>query len=266
MNIFISWSGNSSMKIAEELKNWLPKILQSAKPYYTPSDIEKGTRWDSEISIKLSECLIGLICLTKLNTEKPWILFEAGALSNRLEKAKVCPILFGVKKSEVTGPLSRFQLTEFNKEDFYKLVISINSSLEENSIDDSILLEVFETFYPKFEAKILEILADENSYNEIPKPERSERDILDEILELVRKQDNANIFVSQHLSNDFYSHLPVIESDIELLSGDLVYHERFGVGKVHTFYPDNLNPKAAIDFAKEGRKTLILKFAKLRKL
>ena len=124
MNIFISWSGKASMEIAELIKNFIPKVIQSAKPYYTPDDIEKGLKWETEINQKLAECSIGLICLTKDNTDKPWILFEAGALSNRLDKAKVCPVLFGIKKSEITGPLSTFQLTEFTKNDFLKLLKS----------------------------------------------------------------------------------------------------------------------------------------------
>ncbi|WP_257721520.1 hypothetical protein [Chryseobacterium sp. IHB B 17019] len=44
MNIFISWSGDTSKQIAEELKNWLPLVIQSANPFYTPSDIEPGQR------------------------------------------------------------------------------------------------------------------------------------------------------------------------------------------------------------------------------
>ena len=82
-NVFISWSGQQSEEIAEELRNWIPSVLQFAKPYYTPNDIEKGAKWSSEVSQKLSECNVGIVCLTKDNFAKPWILFEAGALSKR---------------------------------------------------------------------------------------------------------------------------------------------------------------------------------------
>ena len=40
--VFISWSGDLSKKIAEELRFWLPAVLQFVKPYFTPNDIEKG--------------------------------------------------------------------------------------------------------------------------------------------------------------------------------------------------------------------------------
>ncbi len=44
MKVFISWSGNNSKKLGETLRDWLPAVLQVVKPYFTPSDTEKGTR------------------------------------------------------------------------------------------------------------------------------------------------------------------------------------------------------------------------------
>ena len=87
--IFISWSGPLSQKLGEALRNWLPSALQFVKPYFSPEDIEKGAKWNSEISKELETSNIGIICLTRDNTEKPWILFEAGALSKSLEKSRV---------------------------------------------------------------------------------------------------------------------------------------------------------------------------------
>ncbi|WP_161594629.1 hypothetical protein [Marimonas lutisalis] len=43
-NVFISWSGATSKRIAEELRGWIPATLQFAKPYFTPDDIEKGSK------------------------------------------------------------------------------------------------------------------------------------------------------------------------------------------------------------------------------
>ena len=78
--VFLSWSGDLSRKLADALRSWLPSALQSVKPYFTPEDIEKGAKWGSEISKELESSNIGIVCLTRDNTEKPWILFEAGAL------------------------------------------------------------------------------------------------------------------------------------------------------------------------------------------
>lgn len=79
--VFISWSGDLSNKLADAVRQWLPGVLQFVKPYFTPSDIEKGAKWASNIAGELESSDIGIICLTKENLDKPWILFESGALS-----------------------------------------------------------------------------------------------------------------------------------------------------------------------------------------
>jgi hypothetical protein len=85
VKVFISWSGELSRRLADEIQRWLPATLQFVKPYFTPVDIEKGTKWVSEISAELSKSHVGIICLTKENLSSPWILFEAGALSKNLD-------------------------------------------------------------------------------------------------------------------------------------------------------------------------------------
>lgn len=272
MNIFISWSGKASMEIAELIKNFIPKVIQSAKPYYTPDDIEKGLKWETEINQKLAECSIGLICLTKDNTDKPWILFEAGALSNRLDKAKVCPVLFGIKKSEITGPLSTFQLTEFTKNDFLKLLKSINKSLEENQINESNLTEIYEAFYPKLEENIKEIIKNNDSTIET-KPKRKDREILEEILLLVRRQVSQSDKLSliekrntkQYLFDLFNEGKITHKETYDFNEGDMVYHNKFGNGQIVKIR-NTEKPSVTVEFESEGMKNLYLDFAKLKKL
>ena len=68
MKILVSWSGALSKKGAQELKKWLPSIIQSVEVFYSPEDIEKGENWDSKISSELSQCNYGIVCLTSENT------------------------------------------------------------------------------------------------------------------------------------------------------------------------------------------------------
>ena len=126
--VFISWSGKLSQKIAGVIRTWLPSVLQATKPYYTPDDINKGARWNTEIAHELESSNIGIICLTKDNIEKPWILFEAGALSKNVGNSNVCPILFDFDSSELTGPLVSFQTTKFEESDMKKLIQTINEA------------------------------------------------------------------------------------------------------------------------------------------
>jgi hypothetical protein len=74
MKVFISWSGERSKSFAEAIRNWLPLALQSAKPYFTPADIEKGAKWDNEISEQLEQSDICIIALTRDNLNSPWIM------------------------------------------------------------------------------------------------------------------------------------------------------------------------------------------------
>ncbi len=182
--VFISWGGELSKKLAEEVRNWLPSVLQFVKPYFTPDDIEKGSRWESNIANELETSNVGIICLTKDNINRPWILFEAGALSKNFGKSKVCTILFNIDSTEITGPLTSFQTTKFDKLDFKKLIKTINDTGGDAKLDSKVLDDVFEMWWPRLEERISEII---KGYKEAEHTEiRSEREILEEILELTR--------------------------------------------------------------------------------
>ncbi len=182
--VFISWSGDLSKKLAEEIRLWLPGVLQFVKPYFTPNDIEKGTRWSTEIASELDSSDVGIICLTKENLNKPWILFEAGALSKNFGKSNVCSILFNFDTADFSGPLTSFQATKFDKTDFKKLLATINNTGGESKLESAVLNDVFEMWWPKLETKIKNIL--ENHVSETENNLRSEREILEEVLELSR--------------------------------------------------------------------------------
>lgn len=183
MKVFISWSGVQSKKLGEAFRDWLPGVIQLVTPYFTPSDIEKGSRWSTDISKELSESQVGIICITKDNIHSDWILFEAGALSKSLEKSHVCPILFGISNTDLAGPLKQFQTTEFEKVDMHKLISVINNRLGEHKLPQKTLDTVFDKWWPDLEAKINEILSEVEGSDE---PIRSDRDLLEEILLLSR--------------------------------------------------------------------------------
>lgn len=184
MKVFISWSGELSRQIAQAIREWLPSILQTVKPYFTPDDLEKGTRWSTEISHELGNSNIGLICITPQNLNAPWIAFEAGALSKQLQTSRVCPLLFGLAPTDIKGPLAQFQSTPFTKAEFKKLVVVVNDINAENSLDAKILDATFEVWWPLLEERINAILTDSRPTK--GKSVRSERDLLEEILSDVR--------------------------------------------------------------------------------
>lgn len=95
MKVFLSWPGGRSKAIAEVMRNWLPSVLQAVRPYFSPDDVSKGSRWSSEIAKELEASRVALLFITPENPDAPWLVFEAGALSTNLDRSKVCPLLFG---------------------------------------------------------------------------------------------------------------------------------------------------------------------------
>lgn len=159
MRVFISWSGELSKKLATAISKWLPRVIQAVKPSFTPNT-SKGNRWLAELTDALSESKIGIIVLTCENMDSRWINFEAGALSNRFIDSRVCPVLFAMKARDISGPLSQFQVTEFEKDDFRKVLKSINEALEDHALDDNLLETVYEKWWPELDRDVQGILSE----------------------------------------------------------------------------------------------------------
>src|SRR5690606_14808062 len=198
MNIFLSWSGEQSKKVAETLKIWLPSVIRSLKPFYSSTDIQKGKRWDNELSKTLNETEFGIIILTEENRTAPWIIFEAGALAKNIETGRVCTFLFDIKDTDVVGPLSSFQNTKSTKKDILKLLEDINETLGANKISKEVLNRVFEKMWPDLEGELKKIL---ESKKDKPKEElRPERELIEESLQMLRNMHFRHTVFS---SDDF---------------------------------------------------------------
>jgi hypothetical protein len=187
MRVFISWSGDLSRQLGEAFRNWLPSALQYVKPYFTPSDIDKGAKWASEISKELSASAVCVIILTRANLASSWIMFEAGAISTALDNTRVCPIIFDLEPTDLQGPLAQFQITKFIKADIQKLFETINSLAAENKLEDAVAKGVFEKWWPDLENAFNSIL---EGHTADPKAKkiRSDRELIEEILLHVRSE------------------------------------------------------------------------------
>lgn len=182
MDIFISWSGKRSRAFAEALRDWLPMIINAARPFLSSSDIDKGARWSTEIATRLEKAKAGIICLTPSNMQSEWILFEAGALSKTLADTYVCTLLIDMKPTDVKGPLSQFQATTTSETDMLQLVKTLNSKLGESAVQVSHLEKAFKLMWPDL-GKQIENLPKEAGAKA---PGRSAEDMLEELLGLVR--------------------------------------------------------------------------------
>jgi len=192
MKIFLSWSGETSHKVAIAFRDWLPQVIQSLNPYVSSEDIDKGTRWSTDIAKELEESAYGIILVTRENLDAPWVNFEAGALSKIIDKSNVSPFLFNVKRSDVKGPLLQFQSTIFDQDDIFKLLKSINKRIdEEERLEEAKLERAFGVWWNELESS-LKGIPTENEKPSTHKGEESDSskksEILEEVLHLVRDQ------------------------------------------------------------------------------
>jgi hypothetical protein len=191
MKVFISWSGERSKAIATVLWDWLPQVIQEIEPWMSAHDIPQGSLWRSELFAQLADVQFAVICLTPENLAAPWLHFEAGAAAKELfknEKGAVCTYLLTVTHAGVKGPLADLQHTVADEESTRKLMTDINK-LADKPLPKPLLKRAFDQNWPTLRDAIEEI--GNRTYEESKSPKRTDRDILEEILELVRLRGSS---------------------------------------------------------------------------
>lgn len=131
MDILISWSGRQSRMSADALYMWLPKVVPTAKPWLSSLDIDKGSRWRSELHVYLTKAKGCIVCVTPDNIDSQWIYWETGAIS-LVQEHPICPFLVNVTPAQLSGnPLDQFQCTFATESDVLLLVHTLNKRLTE---------------------------------------------------------------------------------------------------------------------------------------
>ncbi|MFZ0860034.1 MAG: TIR domain-containing protein [Candidatus Sulfotelmatobacter sp.] len=182
MKIFVSWSGPRSAAVAEALKEYLPMINNAFDLWLSSEDITKGSRSTLEIAQALAAAKAGIICLTPNNLTAPWILFEAGSVAKTVDKTLACTLLIGLEPSDVSKPLGEFQHTRLNEKELLKLVKDLNSAAGESTRKDAEIDKAFKLCWPELRAKLEDLPSDGSSR----RPERSERELLEELVDTMR--------------------------------------------------------------------------------
>jgi len=211
MKVFISWSGELSHKVATIFRDWLPSVIQTIEPYVSSEDIDKGARWSTDIAKELEDSSFGILCITRDNVTAPWLNFEAGALSKSIDKSKVIPFLFGVKRSEIKGPTLQFQSTIHEKNDIKKLLCSLNKSCDPPFLDENRLDKTYDVWWPKLDERLSAI---QEKLPEIRESKQGKAkidlvnsSILEEILELVRNQQKLLNSPEAILPPEYFRHI-----------------------------------------------------------
>jgi hypothetical protein len=190
-NVFLSWSMDRSKAVASALRAWLPRVIQACEPWMSAEDIHAGKRWRREVAQHLAALKIGVLCLTPENVQRPWINFEAGALSRSVsDDSRVIPYCFGLGPADYGDPLGDFNGVKADREGTLKLVRSINAAMDKRLKEDD-LDRVFDRMWGDLETelanvKVPTIPATPALAGAPNAPLRSDRELLEEILARVR--------------------------------------------------------------------------------
>jgi len=210
MKVFISWSGERSRMLAESFHGWITGVINAVEPWISSNDINPGTRWSLELAGELEKTRYGIICVTADNINSPWLMFEAGALSKQVEKSRVVPLLLDIKPSDIKGPLAQFQSIPTTEEGIKKLITGINLTVleaKERGLDEAVLVQSFDLWWPKLDELIKKIHPTLPA-NDKKEEERSERDIVEETLILVRDIKRRIASISTLKKSSSYDELP----------------------------------------------------------
>ncbi|MBQ5939860.1 EAL domain-containing protein [Massilia sp. AB1] len=157
MKVFLSWSGDRSRHIAESLRTWLPRVIQAVRPWMSDIDIPAGARWQTDIAHELDAADFGIICVTPENINKPWLMFEAGALSKSMKASRVCPLAFSMELHDLSGPIAQFQANKLDRDGVLQVLKAINASMGDQGLDQTHLSEQFEMLWSRLD-KALEAI------------------------------------------------------------------------------------------------------------
>lgn len=192
MKLFLAWSGETSRRAGEAFHYWIPNVLQTVVPFMSEEDIAIGSRWSRQLDNELEESNFGIIFVTPDNHNKPWLLFEAGALSKSIADSRVSPLLIGVSRTELTGPLTHFQSALPEQGDVKRLVMSINEACGDSKLEDERLERVFNTWWGELETTLNSLVSEINDPDAATEADRRpDREIISETLEMVRSMQRA---------------------------------------------------------------------------
>lgn len=199
MKVFLSWSGQQSRAVAVALYEWLPSVINALDPFVSSEDIDPGTRWQMEVAQQLDDSNFGIVCVTRANQASPWLNFEAGALAKAVETSRVVPLAIDLKPSDVELPLGQFQAQPASQSGIARIVKALNAALDQ-PLAEGFLEKALTKWWPDLEATLKQIEQEPTDEAGAQAPARSERELLEEVLNTVRSLARARPASSAKLS------------------------------------------------------------------
>jgi hypothetical protein len=230
MRVFISWSGETSRDVALALRDWLPGVINSVRPFVSTKDIYAGSRWQMEIAAQLEATNFGIVCVTRANQSAPWLNFEAGALAKAVESSSVVPLAIGLKPSDIQLPLAQFQAQPASQAGVAEILTAINGACSA-PLSDDLLGRALQKWWPELDSVLKRIL--EASKETVPQgPSRTDRELLEEMLDTVRSLARGPRAVGGSKAPMIPADHPLVGEIASLLAGEppgwRVMHRRTG--------------------------------------
>lgn len=197
VRVFVSWSGRQGKALALALRTWLPSVVSKTEVWVSTEDIAKGERALPKLLDQLQEQEFAIVITTKSSQASTWVAFECGALANSIGVGRVAPVTLGISEADVEGPLSLFQSTNAgDKMDLIRLINSINKCKPDPE-PEAHVVELFENHWPELRKVIVSV----RSEIEGARAAASNREVLEEILRLVRLSSKASSVEEEHAKN-----------------------------------------------------------------
>ncbi|PZO47703.1 MAG: hypothetical protein DCF16_17395 [Alphaproteobacteria bacterium] len=148
-DIFISWSGEKSKKVANRLADFLEDVL-GVKAYTSDKEMKPAQNWRDELERRLSEAKFCIMCLSIENIDAPWMMWESGAIWQARKHAeadssdrneRVCPFLIDFPPGELpslAGPLGGVNVVRYGEDEVRKLVFQLHHILNPAAAADGV--------------------------------------------------------------------------------------------------------------------------------
>ncbi len=124
MKIYLSWSGELGRRASGVLRNSLEQLFPDFEIWSPGSDISAGSRWRDQIQNAMQSSELAIVCLTNDSRNSPWLLYEVGVMVG--SSKKVIPWLVDMEFSDLSGPISQFQVIRSDAQSFHHLATSIH--------------------------------------------------------------------------------------------------------------------------------------------
>jgi hypothetical protein len=168
MQIYISWSGQASYKVALSLRDLITMVLPGVDVWVSAEDIKDGARWSPELVRIFDQAPFKILCVDPSNQKSNWLNFEAGAISKSTDKWNIKVFLFELEPHDLRGPLTQYQTIRLDEGDVRRLFEDIHANIGEIQIPKQGMIETLGYEWPDFQKIVRNITLDPSIHSVAP--------------------------------------------------------------------------------------------------